>query len=164
MKKLCFLSFSVFIVLTGCSNRGNQNGKSEPETVHRSSSSVSTDTICFERYSGLEKQDTASVMMIIAGNEVHGRYSNFPYEKDAHIGSISGKKSRQQIKGMWRYQQEGMNDSIPFEFRLEGNRMWQKKTTFDLTSGRETLSDTASFSVLFEKVNCQNTHSLTRQK
>ena len=157
MKNLSFLSLALFSVFAGCNQPRNQQGKPEKTSHNKAINVESIDTICFERYSGLKKQDTASVKMIISGTEVHGDYSNFPYQKDARIGKITGKKSGNEIKGFWRYMQEGMNDSIPFEFRLEGDKMLQKKTSFDAVTGRETLSDTSSFSILFDKVNCRNT-------
>jgi hypothetical protein len=156
IKNLCFVTLVLCSAFAGCNQSSDHHEKSEKVSENKAIAVERADTICFERYSGLKKQDTASVRMIISGNQVHGNYSNFPYQKDARIGKITGEKSGNKIKGVWRYIQEGMTDSIPFEFQLEGKKMLQKNTSFNVTTGRETLSDTSSFSVLFEKVDCKN--------
>jgi len=59
------------------------------------------------------------------------------------------------IKGIWKYQQEGINDSIPYEFKLQGDRLLQKETRYDTKTGREFLPDTADFNVEFSMTDCQ---------
>lgn len=157
MKYLWFIVLALTSMLAGCNQITDRQETSEYVPGKRAVAVKGPDTICFERYSGLKKQDTASVRIIFSGSEVHGDYSNFPYQKDARIGKISGRRSGTLIKGIWQYHQEGMNDSIPFAFRLEGDKMWQKETSFDTVSGRETLADSSSFNILFEKVDCRNT-------
>lgn len=156
MKVLFYLS-AILIALSGCSQQpaGNQQS-SESSLGQQESVDQDIDTICFERYSSPMKQDTASVMLVIQGTRVSGRFSNFPYQKDARVGTITGNKTGNVIRGTWRYQQEGMPDSIKFEFKLQNENLLQKATSFDQNTGREVLSDTAAFSLVFDKVNCQN--------
>lgn len=131
--------------------KSSGDGASESENT----SVATTDTLCFARYSGLQKQDTASVRFILDGNKVSGQLANYPYEKDSRVGIIAGIKSGDIIKGTWHYQQEGRMDSIGFEFKLEGNSLLQKQTSYDMNTGREMLTDTAGFSLEFIKLDCE---------
>lgn len=112
------------------------------------------DTLCFARYSGLKNQDTAFVKLIIHGDKVSGNFSNIPYEKDSRIGTVTGVKSGSLIKGIWHYQQEGMHDSIAFEFKLEEHKLLQKTTSYNLNTGQEILTDTAGYDIEFSKGDC----------
>ena len=123
---------------------------------------ATADTLCFERYSGSRGQDTASISIILKDDRVTGRYANFPYEKDARIGTVSGIRTGNIMKGMWHYQQEGMSDSLGFEWKIEDDKLMQKATSFDPTSGRERLSDTAGFSLEYTRIDCQSLNSRTR--
>lgn len=151
MKKILFLP-ALIIALAGCTQSNN------PKTneFKRNVQVETADTLCFNRFSGLENQDTSFVKIIINGDKVLGNFSNIPNEKDARIGTITGVKSGSIIKGMWHYKQEGMNDSIAYEFKLQDNILLQKKTSYDVSTGREMLSDTAAFSVEFSQVDCQS--------
>ena len=152
--KISFYLPAILLGLSGCSQQPAGNQQTSESSIGQQES-VNQDTICFERYSSPKKQDTTSVMLVIQGSRVSGRFSNFPYQKDARIGTITGTKTGNLISGVWRYQQEGMQDSIKFEFKLQNETLLQKATSFDQNIGREVLRDTAAFSLVFEKVNCQ---------
>lgn len=155
--RVIFYLFVVITILSACSQQPAGSQKSGQISGAQEGSVIQDmDTICFERYSSLKKQDTASIMMIVDGSRVSGGFSNFPYQKDARIGTIEGTKTGNLIKGIWRYQQEGMKDSITIEFKLEGDKLLQKATAFDQNTGREVPSDTAAFRLLFDRINCQN--------
>ena len=112
------------------------------------------DTLCFLRTEGVKDQDTAAIRLIIQNDEVTGTMNHIPFEKDARIGTIKGKKNGDIINGVWTYIQEGMEDSIAFSFRLKGDRLEQKATTFDPASGREVLPDTSGYRFDFSSVDC----------
>jgi len=128
-------------------------------TATDTSVSAASETLCFERYSGSRMQDTASIKLVLSGNKVTGSYANIPYEKDARIGTINGTRSGNVMKGVWRFQQEGMTDSILFEFKIEGDKLLQRQTSFDPASGRESLSDTASLSLEYVRLDCQSANA-----
>ena len=155
--KILFYLPAFLLGLSGCSQQPAGNQQTADTSIAQQGTVIQDiDTICFERYSSLKKQDTASIMLVIQGSLVSGRFSNFPYQKDARIGTITGTQTGDIIKGIWRYRQEGMQDSIRFEFKIQNDKLLQKATTFDQITGREVLSDTAAFRLVFEKVNCQN--------
>ena len=121
-----------------------------------------TDTLCFVRLTGLQSQDTTSLKVIINGEKVSGRFASFPYQKDSRIGLISGKKRGEIIRATWYYQQEGIDDSLAVEFMLKDNKLLQKQSTLNDITGREYLSDTASFSLEFQNRDCQQTRFTRR--
>lgn len=154
MLRLLFLSM-LSIALTACSQTNNSQTSVDTALTETAAVEIS-DTLCFYRYTGLQYQDTASLRMIFNGEYVSGQFANFPYQKDARIGTITGTKTGILIKGIWRYRQEGIDDSIGFEFKLKGNKLLQKKTNFDANTGREVLSDTSAFSIEFLQQDCQS--------
>ena len=158
--KINFLLFFIVLAIASCTqNTGKSGSLANKDNI----TADIVDTLCFERYSGLKNQDTASISIAIRGNGVTGSYSNFPYEKDSRKGIIIGSKTGENITGMWTYSQEGMTDSTRFEFKLKEDALFQKQTSFDLQSGRETIADTASFSLKYVMINCDNADSRMRR-
>ncbi len=152
--RIFYLLSLIAIAFSACNQNAGKNETAE-NTISKNNK---PDTLCFERYNGSENQDTASIAMIIIGDQVSGRYANYPYQKDAREGTINGIKSGENISGIWRYQQEGKMDSLAFDFKLEGEKLLQKQTSFDRKTGRETVQDTAAFSLEFIKRDCQSTY------
>ena len=150
-------------VITGCTQTGTVKltGDSTRQEEGAAMSAI-TETLCFERYSGNSNQDTASIRMVLQDNIVTGRYANIPYQKDARIGTISGTRSGNVIRGTWRFQQEGITDSMSFEFKIEGDKLLQKQTRIDRSSGRELVSDTADFSLVYLRSDCEAINSRIR--
>ena len=144
------LMFSFFA--SACSQNTEQSDKNNPVYTK-------VDTLCFERYSGAKDQDTASISLIINGDQVNGSYSNYPFEKDARRGMIKGRKAGNDITGTWHYTQEGIADSVAFHFRLEENYLMQKQSNFDLKTGREYLADTAILKLKYMSIRCRKSRS-----
>lgn len=113
------------------------------------------ESICFQKLSGTNNQDTAFIRLIVEGDKVSGDFSNIPYEKDSRIGTIEARKEGELIMGHWTYMQEGMNDTLEVQFRLTENKLIQKKYTVDPRSGREVLSDQSEFNIEFTQVDCR---------
>ena len=150
MNRILLLSV-IILALVACTQSNNV----QVTKFDAKETSQRTDTLCFNRYSGLKNQDTAFIKLIIEGDKVRGYFRNIPYEKDSRKGIVSGVKTGNHIKGMWHYQQEGVADSIAYEFKLHDTKLFQKETSYDATSGREFLSDSAKFNVEFSKGDCQ---------
>jgi hypothetical protein len=159
LMKINFLPFFMVLAISSCTQNA---GKSGSLANKNNITDDIVDTLCFERYSGMKNQDTASISIVIHGNGIRGIYSNFPYEKDSRKGIIIGSKTGETITGMWTYTQEGMTDSIRVEFKLKEDALFQKQTSFDLQSGRETIADTASFRLKYVMINCHNADSRMR--
>lgn len=150
MKRL-ILSLLTFVAIGACTQVNNGTATVIPEQAE------TADTLCFVRLSGLQSQDTTSLKLIIDGEKVGGQFASFPYQKDSRIGLISGIKTGEVIRATWYYQQEGMDDSLTVEFMLKDNKLLQKQSSFNQATGREYLSDTASFNLDFLKQECRVT-------
>ena len=134
-------------------------GQNTEQSDRNKSVYTRADKLCFERYSGAKNQDTASISLIINGDQVNGSYSNYPFEKDARRGKIKGSKAGNDITGTWYYTQEGIADSVAFHFRLKENYLMQKQSSFDLKSGREYLADTAVLKLKYMKIQCRESRN-----
>ncbi len=151
MMKLSACSFLLSIALTvvACNSDNKQ-----PVGNGLDLDVIRPDTLCFESYGGLQNQDTASIELILKGGEVSGKFSNFPYQKDKRVGLIRGTRTGDMIKGIWEYQQEGITDSINFEFKLQDSALLQKETRFNPATGKETLDQNCAFNKKFLRLNC----------
>ncbi len=160
MKRLLIL-FAASVCLASCTaTPGNQTEESSDSLTENSGNAGSTEpsmqTLCFQKLGGKSNQDTTSLSLIINGEEVSGDFAHYPYQKDRRVGTISATKKNDLIKGVWIYMQEGMNDTLAVEFKLNGDKLVQKNYTVDPKTGREVFSDGSVFNMEFSKVNCPN--------
>lgn len=114
------------------------------------------DTICFQKLSGTANQDTTSLSLFIEGDKVSGDFAHYPMEKDSRVGKIAATRDGELIKGSWVYMQEGINDTLQVEFKMEGDKLVQKNYTVDPKTGREVFSDASVFNIQFERILCKN--------
>lgn len=151
MKALIILS-AASISFTACT--------STPDKTIRNTDSLSVspvtvpDTLCFRKLDGAANQDTTSLQMIIDGKQVSGFFAHYPFQKDRRVGEITATISDDLIKGIWTYMQEGINDTLDVEFKLNGDKLIQKSYTIDPATGREIISDTSVFNIELNKVDC----------
>lgn len=144
-----FLTFPCFLLLA-CNSSPVQH-QSIDSLVKRDVIPDSS-ILCFQH---TENRDTSSIQLIIKGSLVEGKFSYVPFEKDAKRGTIHGTKQADLIKGVWRYMQEGVMDSLDVEFKLKNKQLLQKEFSVDMQTGREVLRDTSSFNILFSEVDCE---------
>ena len=149
MKKSLTLLVAAFTMYSCGNNNANNNASSEKPTAE-----LQYDTLCFQKVSGNSSQDTATIQLLIQGETVTGRFSNVPFEKDARVGTLSGTKKNELIMGTWTFSQEGMADSMQVEFKLSGNNLLQKEYKIDSKTGREVLTGSSKFSIVFDKIRC----------
>ena len=93
------INYIIFILIfsffaSGCSQNTEQSDRNNSVYAR-------VDTLCFERYSGAKNQDTASISLIINGDQVNGNYSNYPFEKDARRRIIKGYKAGNDTTVTW---------------------------------------------------------------
>ncbi len=158
MKRFLIL-FTISVGLAACTTAPeNTPGDSKDSMMEDASGNVSSETtmqtICFQKLAGTSNQDTTSLKLIIDGEEVSGDFAHYPYRKDRRVGTISATKKNDLIKGVWIYMQEGMNDTLAVEFKLNGDKLVQKNYTVDPKTGREVFSDGSVFNIEFDRVNC----------
>jgi len=147
-----FILFAVALAVGSCSNNNSESQTASGNVMI----DLQYDTLCFQKVSGNLNQDTATIQLLLQGESVKGRFSNVPFEKDARIGTLSGTKKNSLISCVWAYSQEGMVDSLLVEFKLSENTLLQKDFKIDSKTGREILTDSSSFSIVFNKIKCSN--------
>jgi hypothetical protein len=112
--------------------------------------------MCFQKLAGTSNQDTTSLKLIIEGDNVNGNFAHYPKEKDRRVGTIKATKSGDLIKGTWIFMQEGVNDTLQVEFKLDGERLTQKNYTVDPKTGREVFSEGSVFNIEFDNIPCKD--------
>ncbi len=152
MKVLQALALLIFCV-TACTNSQNNSAGTVSDTIKTNSKPL-IETLCFLKTEGLQQQDTAYVQLVINGNKITGVYANIPYEKDSRIGTLSGTKENDLIKGIWVYMQEGVQDTLDVEFKLNGDILTQKNYSVDPKTGSQFLSDTSAFAMKYTNIDC----------
>ena len=144
---------------TSCANeQKNQNGNETimdkgREIAGEASTNV-PDTLCFIKTAGITNLDTALIRLVIYNDKVTGKMMNLPHETDSRVGKLTGEKEGDIINCKWTYMQEGMIDSILVSYKLEGNKLMQKASSFDPKTGRETLPDSSTYRIAFDKTDC----------
>ncbi|KAA5549144.1 hypothetical protein [Adhaeribacter rhizoryzae] len=111
--------------------------------------------MCFRQVSGGQKRDTAWVHLNIKNAKVTGTYWNLPFEKDSRRGTLRGTKNKDVITATWTFMQEGQTDSLPVQFRVTPNTLQQKPYSYHPSTGREYLVDSAEFTLVYEKLDCE---------
>lgn len=156
MKRLLIL-FTATLSMAACtSNSSNSSNEQTPVPGTNETVENVSQTICFQKLDGTANQDTSSIRLIIDGEQVSGKFSNMPFEKDSRVGTIQATKNGDLIKGVWIYMQEGMNDTLDVEFKLSDDKLIQKNYTIDAKTGREVFSEGSVFNIEFKKVDCKD--------
>jgi hypothetical protein len=128
---------------------GNQSQTSPPvgETTQQP---VSKD-YCFRQLTG---KDTFRVSLHIDGDKVTGNMDNIPDQKDARHGNITGMIAGDEIKAVWYFRQEGMDDSMLVAFKLTEEALKQRPSVVNESSGKEEPNMTADYTISIPKVDC----------
>jgi len=151
MKPVLF--FSALLFITACF-QNQQNNSDTADNVKDPHRGEKIDTLCFLRTSGLVHQDTSYIRIVVDGAKVEGSYAHIPYEKDSRKGVVRGSINDGLIQAVWSFMQEGIKDSLPVEFKIQGNKLFQKEYSADPETGHQFLSDTAAYSLEYEQVRC----------
>lgn len=142
---LCLLFF-----LSACTRRTTTNN---PDSGN---APAAPETLCFRHIEGIAGKDTTLVRLTISGDSVTGDLLYLPFEKDSRKGTINGTKEKNLIRGIWTYMQEGMQDTLSVEFRLNGDTLMQKAYDVNPQTGRQFLSASSAFSIGYEKADCND--------
>ena len=152
---------SLILLLAACGNGDSSSSSTTDSTAANAGLEAATavseneaDTMCFLRTDGLENEDTERVQLIVIAGKVTGTMQYLPLEKDHRVGTVNGTKNGNDIKLVWSYTQEGMDDSMQVVFKLDGDKLQQKRWAYDAKTGREYVPDTARYSNEWKKVDC----------
>ncbi len=160
MKRLIIL-FAAALSIVACTSTPDKTGSNMSDTTVVTNTAGPAEqplnqTLCFQKLAGTANQDTTSLKLIVEGDKVTGDFGHYPKEKDRRVGTISAIKDGELIKGQWIYMQEGMNDTLQVEFKLNGDRLVQKNYTVDPRTGREVFSESSVFNIEFDRIDCKN--------
>jgi hypothetical protein len=146
---LLYLLLAGSTTLLSC---GNQSQTKSPvsEPGQQPDTATSKD-YCFRQLAG---KDTLRVHLHVEGDKVTGNMDNLPDQKDARRGNITGVMINDEIKAVWHFQQEGMNDSISVDFKLTEEALKQRPSVVNQSSGREEPNTKADYTISIPKVDC----------
>ena len=154
MKFLAFFT-SILLLFSACNNANTSNNTSNTEMNHTDSLSSDSLDICFQHVEGNRNQDTSYIHLILNQSEVKGQYNHMPYENDSRKGTLKAVKTGSEIKGVWIFSQEGMQDSLDVAFELQDSVLLQKPFSVDMSTGRQVLRDTSDYSIRYTKLKCK---------
>lgn len=154
----------VIAMLAACNNKqkpvSSQDSEDSivlsPDTSSANSETNQLTTLCFQRVEGKSNQDISTINLLFDGNDVLGTFNWNPQEKDSRKGTIKGIRTGDIIKGVWSFMQEGTSDTLSIEFKLSENELLQKTFGIDKNTGRQKLTDTSTFSIKYQKIECNN--------
>ncbi|MBC8032721.1 MAG: hypothetical protein H7Y03_01140, partial [Chitinophagaceae bacterium] len=109
---------------------------------------------CYQLVTGSRQKDTAFIRLTVDGTDVTGTFSTSIYEKDTRKGTYAGTMRDSIVRAVWSFTQEGIKDSLPIEFKVEGNSVVQKRFSYDSKTGREFIADTSTYRDRFQQVAC----------
>lgn len=132
---------------------GNQSQTKSPveETEQPGATIPETKDYCFRQLTG---KDTLSVRLHVEGDKVTGNMDNIPDQKDARHGNITGVIVDNEIKAVWHFSQEGMDDSMQVAFKLGEEALMQRPSAVNQSSGREEPDTKANYTISIPKVAC----------
>jgi hypothetical protein len=117
-------------------------------------STQAIDSFCYLQVTGITKQDTKALKLVIKNNDVTGELLYLPHEKDGRFGLLSGRKNGDTIKAMWQYMQEGMEDTVSVSFALTENGALQQRSSFNTRTGHEYLPATGPYDITYTRTDC----------
>jgi hypothetical protein len=117
-------------------------------------STQAIDSFCHLQVGGITKQDTKALKLVIKNNDVTGELLYLPHEKDGRFGLLSGKKQGDTINAIWRYMQEGMEDTVSVSFVLTENGVMQQRSSFNTRTGREYLPAKGPYDITYTRTDC----------
>lgn len=152
---------SLILLLAACSNGSDDSNAATDSTASNTGLEAATtvsentpDTMCFLRTDGLKNQDTERVQLIIVAGKVTGTMQYLPSEKDRRVGQVNGTKDGDDIKLVWSYMQEGMDNTSDVIFKLDGDKLKQKRWAYDAKTGKEYVPDTATYGNEWKQMDC----------
>lgn len=155
-----YLIISV-IALASCTGSGNSNNE-EPKHIDRDTINATVGnrpeqkSYCFIRTEGVDQQDTTTVKLIINANKVEGEMNWIPKEKDSRKGVLVGSIAEDEIMAIWRYMQEGMNDSMAVAFKFAPDQLAQKPLRVNTNTGVQETDERADYTLLYTPVGCDD--------
>jgi hypothetical protein len=158
MKKLLFIWISLLCALApACKEADKQHNNQTSDSIPKNVAPVNStaeERICFEMHF---KKDVSELNLTIKGEDVTGELNVLPYEKDGAVGTLKGKKSGNTINAEWSYMIEGSQQAEEVEFKIEGDKAFQRLGELEDKNGKLVLKATnkIEYSDPMTKVACK---------
>ncbi|SFS72162.1 hypothetical protein SAMN05660206_104117 [Sphingobacterium wenxiniae] len=158
LKRMKNYFFIIVIGLASCTGQGNRVNEDVAKDIRVDTTanilSEQYKSYCFLRAEGISNEDTTMVQFTIDADQVEGSMRWIPAEKDSRKGTLVGKIVGDEITGIWKYMQEGMQDSMPVRFKLSTDRLLQKPLKVDSVTGRQETDESAGYTVVYTGGHC----------
>lgn len=155
MRKHLVILLSAAIAIACNNNRESTSTTNSASTLSNNNSTQNQQTeFCFQRVEGNTNQDTSVINLVFKADKVTGTFNHTPHEKDSRKGTLSGSRDGDIIKTVWSFMQEGIKDTLSVEFKLSENELYQKTFGIDQQTGRQKITDTSTFSIRYQKIDC----------
>lgn len=145
-----YLLLASSTTLLSCSDQPkaetNQQEAAQPATVMHEAKDY-----CFRKVTGM---DTFRAHLHVEDGKVSGNMDNIPDQKDARRGNITGVIVGDEIRAVWHFSQEGMDDSMQVAFKLTEDALKQRPSIVNQSSGREEPDMKADYTISIPKVGC----------
>lgn len=151
MKLLPLFAIAIITLSPGCGSPQQPAGNAD--TV-AGKDSVADGQFCFRRVSGGQGKDTLELNLTIRAGAVSGTMTDRIYEKDARRGTIEGSIDGTVISAVWKYNQEGVDDTLKLEFTKEQDRLLQRPFLFNAAAGRQQTDFKTTERIEIPKVDC----------
>lgn len=145
------------MLFSACQTSGeteNKTVETDSTTKNASTKVESGEKLCFQADFN---KDVSELKLHLDGEKVTGELNILPYEKDAAVGTLTGVKKDNIIHAEWVYIIEGNKQSEEVEFKLEGDKAFQRLGEFEDKNGKLVLkpSDKILYSDPMTKVDCK---------
>lgn len=156
MGRHLIISIFAFALIScgGSSDQKKETSKITKEGIVDTTMRSTSGRYCFLRTEGTHEQDTTVVQFTVDGDRVEGVMNWIPDEKDSRRGILTGTISDDEIKAMWSYVQEGMDDSMIVAFKLTPQQLAQKPLKVNTATGRQETDEAADYTVMYKQDNC----------
>ena len=157
MRNIFLITVSILMFFSACGTSGEEAHKDTTDSATKNAplKVQSGERLCFQ----LDfKKDISELKLNIEGDKVTGELNILPFEKDAAIGTLVGTKKDNMIYAEWNYIIEGNKQIEEVEFKLEGDKAFQRLGEFEDKNGKLMLKPTTEkilYSDPMLKVDCK---------
>jgi len=100
------------------------------------------------------QSDSSFVNLVFIKEQVTGKYTWIPFEKDSRTGTITGSKRGDTLDVVWNFMQEGVKDTLRTMFLLHDGTLKQRPFRVNQQTGRQQADQHAAFSILYKPIVC----------
>lgn len=136
---------------------GDETKRNHGNTHHTTISNEPVQkSYCFIRTDGTDQTDTTTVRFTIGADKLEGEMNWIPKEKDSRKGVLVGTIDGDEITAVWRYMQEGMEDSMEVKFKFAPNQLAQKPLIVNTSTGVQETDKAADYTLIYTPVGCDD--------